>query len=128
MFVQNLNSQQQSVLLFLAKEVASADGSLDELQFGMLEILKAQSNPDVEELSVKQEELASLFTTEREKCSVILELLGIAHANEEYHLNERDLIASYAKALNLSAEKLESLEQWVEKQFALSKEIEVLLG
>ena len=128
MFVQNLNSQQQSVLLFLAKEVASADGSLDELQFGMLEILKAQSNPDVEELSVKQEELASLFLTEREKCSVILELLGIAHANEEYHLNERDLIASYAKALNLSAEKLESLEQWVEKQFALSKEIEVLLG
>ncbi|NBI42380.1 DNA repair protein, partial [[Haemophilus] felis] len=114
--------------LFLAKEVASADGSLDELQFGMLEILKAQSNPDVEELSVKQEELASLFTTEREKCSLILELLGVANANDEYHANEKGLIAQYAKALNLSTEKLESLEQWVEKQFALSKEIEVLLG
>lgn len=128
MFVQNLNSKQQSVLLFLAKEVASADGSLDELQFGMLDILKAQSNSDVNELTVSLDELSSLFTTEREKCSLLLELIGVAHANAEYHSNEKSLIAKYAKALSLSNEKLANLEKWVEKQFALSKEVENLLG
>ncbi|STO55084.1 Tellurite resistance protein TerB [Canicola haemoglobinophilus] len=128
MFVQNLNSKQQSVLLFLAKEVASADGSLDELQFGMIDILKAQSNSDVNELTVSLDELSSLFTTEREKCSLLLELIGVAHANAEYHSNEKSLIAKYAKALSLSNEKLANLEKWVEKQFALSKEVENLLG
>ncbi|MBN6710900.1 DNA repair protein [Haemophilus haemoglobinophilus] len=128
MFVQNLNSKQQSVLLFLAKEVASADGSLDELQFGMLDILKAQSNSDVNELTVSLDELSSLFTTEREKCSLLLELIGVAHANAEYHSNEKSLIAKYAKALSLSNEKLANLEKWVEKQFALSEEVENLLG
>lgn len=127
MFVQNLNTEQQSVLLFLAKEVAKADGSLDELQLGMVEILTKQSNENVAEKSVTLAELSALFKTEREKCSLLLELLGIAHANNEYHLSEKDLIASYANALNVSEKKLFALENWVEKQLALSTEIETLL-
>lgn len=127
MFVQNLNTEQQSVLLFLAKEVAKADGSLDELQLGMVEILTKQSNENVAEKSVTLAELSALFKTEREKCSLLLELLGIAHANNEYHLSEKDLITSYANALNVSEKKLFALENWVEKQLALSTEIETLL-
>lgn len=36
MFVQNLNSEQQGALLFLAKEVIKSDGNLHDLQLGML--------------------------------------------------------------------------------------------
>lgn len=128
MFVQNLTAEQQSALLYLAHEVARVDGSADELQLGMVEILTKQSEENVTEKAISNAELPTLFTTERAKCSLLLELLGVAHANEEYHLSEKDMIAGYAKELGVSSEKLNALENWVEKQFALSKEIEALLG
>lgn len=128
MFVQNLNREQQSILLYLAKEIAIADGSSDELQLGMVEILLKQSEDGITEKVISLDELANFFDTEKAKCSLLLELLGIAHANEEYHLSERDLIAQYANNLDVSLDKLNALENWVEKQFALSKEIETLLN
>lgn len=128
MFVQNLTAEQQSALLYLAHEVAKVDGSADELQLGMVEILTKQSEENVTDKAISNAELPTLFTTERAKCSLLLELLGVAHANEEYHLSEKDMIAGYAKELGVSSEKLNALENWVEKQFALSKEIEALLG
>ncbi|OOR90847.1 DNA repair protein [Moraxella caviae] len=128
MFVRNLTVAQQSALIFLAKEVAKADGNLDELQSGMAEILIQQSDKGVVETTISIDELPLLFTTERAKCSLILELLGVAHANNNYHVNEKDLIGQYAGALNISANKLLQLEAWVENQIALSKQAEYLLG
>lgn len=128
MFVHNLNSDQQSALLYLARVVAEADGNSDELQTGMVEILKAQSNADVEMKEIQISELATLFSTEREKCSLLLELLGIVLANNEYHQNERSLIAEYADVLGVSNTKLFELENWVQRQLALSQEAEALLN
>lgn len=128
MFIHNLNFEQQSVLLFLAHEVAKADGSLDELQLGMMSILKAQSQQGVEEKPISDDKLHQLFDTERAKCSLLFELLGVAHANAEYHLAEKDLISQYAKQLGVSQEKLQALEIWVEAQMALSAQAETLLS
>ena len=128
MFVHNLNSDQQSALLYLARVVAEADGNSDELQTGMVEILKAQSNADVEMKEIQISELATLFSTAREKCSLLLELLGIVLANNEYHHNERSLIAEYADVLGVSNTKLFELENWVQRQLALSQEAEALLN
>lgn len=128
MFIHNLNFEQQSALLFLAREVAKADGSLDELQMGMMSILKAQSQHGVDEKAIDLPELANLFDTERAKCSLLLELLGVAHANEEYHLAEKDLISTYATLLGVSHEKLQALEHWVEAQMSLTKTAEQLLA
>ncbi|MBF0751223.1 MULTISPECIES: DNA repair protein [unclassified Pasteurella] len=128
MFVQNLNREQQSILLHFAKEVAQADGSSDELQLGMVEILLKQSEDGITEKVISLDELPNFFDTEKAKCSLLLELLGIAHANEEYHLSERDLISQYANNLGISLDKLNALENWVEKQLVLSKEIETLLN
>ncbi|ACL31989.1 DNA repair protein [Glaesserella parasuis] len=127
MFVQNLTAEQQSALIYLAHEIARADGSSDELQLGMVEILTKQSEDGVTEKAITVDELVTLFTTERAKCSLLLELLGVAHANEEYHLSEKDMIAGYARKLGISNEKLNALESWVEKQFALSREVTLLL-
>ncbi|MGQ0286757.1 DNA repair protein [Pasteurellaceae bacterium 22721_9_1] len=128
MFVQNLNTQQQSVLLSLAQEIIAADSNLTDAETAMLEILKSQANPDAKASSVDLANLSTIFTTNKEKHSLLLELLGIAHADNEYHLDEKDLISSYAKHLNVSPETLNELEFWVEKQIALSVEIEMLLS
>lgn len=128
MFVHNLNSAQQSTLLYLAKVVAEADGNSDELQTNMVEILKAQSNADVEMKETQISELPTLFTTERERCSLLLELLGIVLANNEYHREEKSLIAEYADVLGISNVKLFALENWVQRQLTLSQEAETLLN
>lgn len=128
MFIYNLNFEQQTALLFLAHEVARADGSLDELQLGMMSILKAQSHQGVEEKPIDNNDLSRLFDTERAKCSLLLELLGVAHANEEYHLAEKDIISNYVKLLGVSHEKLQALEHWVEAQMTLTKTAEQLLS
>lgn len=127
MFIHNLNFEQQSTLLYLAHEVAKADGNLDELQLGMMSILKAQSQQGVEEKPISDDKLHQLFDTERAKCSLLLELLGVAHANSEYHLAEKDLISKYANLLGVPQDKLQALEHWVEAQMALSAHAEQLL-
>ncbi len=128
MFIQNLSVKQQAVLLYLAHEVANADGFSDEIQLGMTEILRAQMPEVSAEAKVEISELSGLFKTQREKYSLLLELLGVAHANQEYHSNEKDLIGQYADELDVSPKQLADLEAWVEKQLALSIEAEQLLG
>lgn len=128
MFVQNLTKEQQGVLIYLAKEVAQADGYADELQVGMVEILKKQSEIGVAEKEIAINELNSLFDTKLVKYSLLLELLGVALSNDEYHTNEQNLIFQYATALEVSKDELNLLEKWVEKQLALQKEINQLLA
>ncbi|WP_133543559.1 DNA repair protein [Mesocricetibacter intestinalis] len=128
MFVQNLNREQQSVLLYLARTVAEADGSSDELQMGMVDILLKQSEEGISEQNIAINDLPKIFNTERARCSLLLELLGVAYANDDYHIEERDLITLYANKLSISNEKLKKLSDWIERQFDLSKEIETLLN
>ncbi|MFU2058511.1 DNA repair protein [Avibacterium volantium] len=128
MFVQNLTLEQQGALIYLAKEVAQADGYADELQAGMVEILKQQSETGVAEREISINELGTLFNTKLAKYSLLLELLGVALSNDEYHANEQSLIVQYASSLNVSQDELHLLEKWVEKQFALQKEINALLA
>ncbi|MEE6076905.1 DNA repair protein [Avibacterium paragallinarum] len=128
MFVQNLTLEQQGALIYLAKEVAQADGYADELQAGMVEILKQQSETGVAEREISINDLGTLFNTKLAKYSLLLELLGVALSNDEYHANEQSLIVQYASSLNVSQDELHLLEKWVEKQFTLQKEINELLA
>ena len=128
MFVQNLNASQQSALLYLAHEVAKADGDLHELQMGLLQIIKDQSEAEITEQEISLEMLPQVFDDNRVKGSLLLELLGVAHSNNEYDVSEKKLIEQYAQALNINEEQLNKLEIWVEKQLALMEEIEQLLN
>ena len=128
MFVNNLSNNQQSALLYLAHEVAKADGDLHELQMGLMEIIRAQCEEDIEKQEVSLEGLSKVFDSEYAKCSLLLELLGVAHSNNDYDIREKELIEQYAEALDISKSKLEKLDAWVEKQLALMEEIEQLLN
>lgn len=122
MFVQNLNMKQQSALLYLAHEVAKSDDQLHDAELGIIDTIRAQSCDGVEEKAITLDELPLIFDSEKAKCSLILELIGVALVNEEYHQNEKKLIDQYANALNIEQNKLFQLEWWVSKQFALIKE------
>lgn len=128
MFVHNLNKEQQSSLLYLAKILITIDEEQHEDELAMLGILIQQSEKGVTEKKVELEHLANLFDTEVAKSSLLLELIAVAQADGEYHPKEKDLIGDYAKNLAVEAGKLTKLEEWVGKQLALSSEVQSLLN
>lgn len=127
MFLHNLNLDQQGVLLDLAHQTAQADGEISHLETQMINVLRQQCNPNVTVKSTSRADLASIFDTPIAKYSLLLELLGIAHANNEYHLSEKDIIFKVSQALGVTNDKLQALEAWVEKQFLLTHEVQELL-
>lgn len=127
MFLHNLNLDQQGVLLDLAHQTAQADGEISHLETQMINVLRQQCNPNVTVKSTSRADLASIFDTPIAKYSLLLELLGIAHANNEYHLSEKDIIFKVSQALGVTNDKLQALEAWIEKQFLLTHEVQELL-
>lgn len=128
MFIQNLDKKQQSALLYLAKEVMEADDQLHESEGEILSILASQVDVSVSPESVSLDEMATLFDTNASKVSLLLELIGVAHADGDYHHEENALIQKYADTMNVSKDKLLQIEGWVSKQVSLSQEVQELLA
>ncbi|MFH0270571.1 TerB family tellurite resistance protein [Vibrio jasicida] len=127
MFIQNLEPKQQSALLYLAKEVMDADDELHECEDQVLSLLMSQVDTSVAPEAISLEGLSALFDTNSSKASLLLELIGVAHADGDYHHNENALIKKYAQFLGVTEEKLLKLENWVSKQLSLSVEAQELL-
>ncbi|MFQ2784648.1 TerB family tellurite resistance protein [Aeromonas caviae] len=128
MFIQNLNTKQQSALLYLAKEVIDADGQLHNSEEEILSILAGQVDASVSPESVSLDEMTALFDTNISQVSLLLELIGVALADGNYHHEENELIQKYADAMNVSKMKLLQIEGWVSKQLTLSLEVQALLA
>lgn len=127
MFISNLNIKQQGKLLALAKSVISADGVVKKQEEKFLDVLKAQCLPDVVPSNSKLTDLADSFTSQQEKVSLVLELIGIAYADSVYHAKEMKIIENIAEVLEVS-DNLPEMEQWVEKQMMLVHEADKLMG
>lgn len=126
MFITRLNSSQQSQLLTLAKEIISADGVVHDREKELLTVLKTQMNPGIEAATVIN--LNEEFKTPESKASLLLELIGLAHADSEYHVSEKNLIEKVAKDIQIEMETLSKMESWVKRQFALVNEAELFMG
>ncbi|EKA7364689.1 hypothetical protein OL295_003116 [Vibrio parahaemolyticus] len=128
MFIQNLDTKQQSALLYLAKEVIDADDQLHESEGAILSILASQVDASVSPEFISLDEIATLFDTNISQVSLLLELIGVAHADGYYHHKESILIQKYANIMNVPKEKLLHIEGWVSKQLSLSQEVQELLA
>lgn len=127
MFVDRLNKKQQGILLALADQVIVADGKIADQEKTMLNTLRAQMIGDVQAESVTLDKLQSDFPSIATRSALLLELLGIAHADGDYHLNEKDFIGQIANQLSISDLTLADMESWVVRQFALVREAEQLM-
>ena len=128
MFVQNLNTSQQEILLSMAKQVISVDGIIDEREMNLFYVLKSQCNQDVkDEESINFEKARELFSTKASKVSLMLELIGVAHADEEYRREEQEFIKKVANSIQISENILCDLENWVKRQIILVKEANLFM-
>lgn len=122
MFVARLNGRQQGLLLTLSKQLIAVDGNVQEKETTLLATLQAQMSPGIEAAEVSQ--LGEDFPTQESKAALLLELLGLAHADEEYHLDEQDFITQIARQIGVGKDLLTEMEDWVMRQFALVREAE----
>jgi uncharacterized tellurite resistance protein B-like protein len=58
-----------------------------------------------------------------ERASMLLELLGLAYADHDYHASEKQFIKKVAKACEISEHELQDMEFWVVRQHALAHEV-----
>lgn len=120
MFIEKLNDRQQGILLDLGKKLIAADGNIHDKETELLNVLRAQMSPSVQETASSN--LASDFHTQESKAALLLEILGLAHADEEYHQDEKSFVSGLAKEVGLDSDTLADMESWVLRQFALVRE------
>lgn len=128
MFISKLNLEQQNVLLALAERIAAADGVSHEEETLLMAALKAQSQQGAAPSTVELSELDGIFDSPAAKNALMLELLGIAFADSDYHESEKALVNEVATAIGIDAELLSDMEAWVSRQIMLVQEANSFLG
>ena len=89
---------------------------------------KNYCSPDteiIEDLAIN--DVSQLFHTNKEKVSLILELLGVAFSDNEYHEKEEEFIAEVSISLEIESTLLKDCETWVKRYLILVKEASILM-
>ncbi len=129
MFVQNLNIEQQSALLAASKLLIASDGDVSQEEQLMLNTLASQCEHGVEAASnFEVLHLKGMFNTQTEKSSFMLELLGMAFADADYHETEQSFIFTVSEAMELTPDMLADMEAWVKTQLELANSVARFMG
>ena len=128
MFINNLTSVQQGRFLELAEKLIAVDGFVDEREANMLKTLSAMCNMHADYGDVgRGKDLAAVFEDRKSQVSLLLELIGIAYADESYDEKEKNMIDDVALALDVPDVLMEDLESWVYRQMILTKEAQIFM-
>lgn len=122
MFISNLNTTQQSAFLGLAKQLIESDNDISPQENILLETLHKQMDANVSAVNVSLSNLNTLFEGKKSRASMILELLGLACADDNYHPAEKEYIRKVTEACGVSENELRDMESWVVRQLALVRE------
>ena len=115
MFLAMLNDDQQRAFSTLAFRMVAADGSISAEERRAIRRLRAELR--VEEAGTDDRDesaLATVFDTRRAKYAALLELLGLAHSDREFHLDEQSMVTAVAHEMDVSADELARLDRWVQ--------------
>ena len=129
MFVQNLNERQQSVLLALRRR-GDARGSARSTRRSLMaiDVLRNQAQPGIKAEDVPIEALPDLFEDRLSRVSLLLELVGMGYANEDFDPTQSELVNQIARAFGFHENgTIEAVEKWVQDELALMKEAQKLM-
>jgi tellurite resistance protein len=126
MFLHLLNDTQQKAFLALAKQFVEADHKLSSEEQNLVELMYAETGlPFETELPTgDREALIAPFDNRQVQSAVLLELIGVGRADEEFSAEENAFVRETAAKFGFSTAELEKMQLWVEKQIALVQEAE----
>ena len=126
MFLHILNDTQQKAFLSLAKQFIEADSNLSSEEQNLLELMLAETGQSFDE-EVPAEEVEALlpaFDSRQARAAVLLELIGVGHADREFCAEEDSFLRKVAGTFGVPEEELRAMEDWVTRQMALAQEVE----
>lgn len=122
MFISNLSTKQQSAFLSLAKQLIASDGNIAPEETALFTTIQQQIPLGVSPSDATLGTLGSVFECKKSKASMLLELLGLAHADQDYHATEKEFMQQVANACGVSENELRDMESWVVRQLSLVSE------
>jgi len=126
MFLHILNDRQQKAFLALARQFIEADQNLSAGEQNLLELMYAETGlPFETELPTGNlESLLQEFDSRQARSAVLLELIGVGHADDDFHPEESQFIGKAAAAFGVPDERVAQMESWVQRQLQLALEAE----
>ncbi len=126
MFLHEHSHGQRESFLILARQVIDADHKLAIQEVERLDRLytEAGMEPEMAESAVAIDDLQSVFTSERSRVVVILDLLLVGYADGTLHPSEADAIRQMGARLGLDAGVWEHALDWARRHHQLVLEAE----
>lgn len=116
MLLMKLEAREKFSFLQLAHYLARVDNSYGEkeeeviLEYCTEMGIDNLDNFDVENFSL--EDILNDFKSERSRRIVLLELMILIHIDQEFHINEKELIEKITSKFGFSFEDIEDYSQW----------------
>jgi uncharacterized tellurite resistance protein B-like protein len=114
MFLETLTDDQQRAFLTLARRLIAADGVFADAEYEMLQTIKSQlevASDDVMRDAALPELLAH-FESREARIKLLLGLLRLSYADDDYSPVEDDFVTTVAVHLELDGEPLEAIDRW----------------
>lgn len=127
MFLHYLGEREREAFLCLARDFVEVDGAYTQDEMKMMESfaremgLGAESIPKAPDAS-RRDVLFGTFTSRPARSAVLLELLALAYADQNFCEKERSFLELGAKIFGMEEEELRLMEDWVVRQLALYNE------
>jgi hypothetical protein len=124
MFLHELTPDQQRAVLILARQVIAADHRLAMQELERLEALYRETGLPAETSEAPDvvADLNYMFPEPRGRAVVLIELLLVAHADDEIHAREHESIRAIADRMQVGEERWVMLVDWAARFAALRQE------
>lgn len=126
MFLHLLNDRQQLAVIGLTRHFIEADSHLADAEQNLVELMMAEAGLSFdEELEpVAMDDAIRELNSRQAKAAALLELIGVGHADDQFHAAESLFLRDLAGRLGVKEDELQRMESWVERQNQLAREAE----
>ena len=130
MFLAQLNANQKQAFLSIAIQLITADGVLDATEQVLFDTMCTEMRiaTTLNEIAPEIDfaALPHVFETQTLRHQILLEVLSLAYADNEFQEEEQVLVQKLAEVFSISAEKVTALEAWLKRYLAACQEIQQL--
>lgn len=124
MFLYNLTEEQKKAFLGVAHQFILADKKCSFEEGKMIEMMKIEMQlpPNMQPPQKNLEELLEQFGSRQSKISILLEIIGLGYADQDFNSDENDFIKKVSTIFGITEEERLSMENWVGRQLMLMQE------
>ncbi len=125
MLLQTFNKEERIAFAELAKQMIAVDKVFDQRELQMYEDICAEMNIDESDVykmdNVDIKDLLDVFSNDNKQIFAILELLSIAFIDENYAIEEQQMMCEMIEHLEIDEEKLKEMQQWAKQRIKLGR-------